>query len=140
MAGHHLYRHFAADGELLYVGVSLSALRRLQQHQQRSPWFDHIARVEIQAFQSRGEALTAERQAIATERPTHNARCVAGPGQWQVEHRGNVVVFRAPGQDGRMVACREDALKTYGFCLRQSGVPEALWNSLLPSPCAPSGA
>lgn len=29
-----LYRHFAADGCLLYVGISLSAVARLTQHRQ----------------------------------------------------------------------------------------------------------
>ncbi len=67
-----LYRHFSADGALLYVGVSLSALRRLGQHADNAHWFSRIARVEIQHFATRAEALAAERAAILSENPAHN--------------------------------------------------------------------
>ena len=51
-----LYRHFTADGTLLYVGISLSALNRLGQHRQNAEWFDKIARVEIEHFPTRAAA------------------------------------------------------------------------------------
>lgn len=66
-----LYRHYDSSGTLLYVGVSLSALVRLGQHE-ASHWFDSIARVEIQRFANRQEVLEAERVAVATENPLHN--------------------------------------------------------------------
>ena len=68
----HLYRHFSKDGELLYVGVSLSTLQRLGQHASNSEWYARIARVDIEQFPSREEALEAERRAIMDERPKHN--------------------------------------------------------------------
>lgn len=71
-----LYRHFDASGALLYVGVSLSAVTRLAQHRSGSPWYDSIARVEVEQFDSRQLALEAERKAIASERPRHNIRLV----------------------------------------------------------------
>ena len=67
----NLYRHFAADGTLLYVGISLSAVARLAQHRD-SKWFDDIALVKISRFESREKALVAEEIAIKTERPVHN--------------------------------------------------------------------
>jgi hypothetical protein len=66
-----LYRHYDASGTLLYVGISLSALTRLEQHK-ASSWFGNIARVDIQKFETRQEALEAERIAITSERPVHN--------------------------------------------------------------------
>lgn len=69
---HHLYRHFDADGNLLYVGVSISSLRRLSQHKLNSHWFDKIANVTIQKFSSRFAALTAETNAIREEKPLYN--------------------------------------------------------------------
>jgi hypothetical protein len=69
---HHLYRHFASDGTLLYVGVSLSALHRLSGHKDHSHWFGDIARVDIQSFESRAAALAAERNAIKEEKPRYN--------------------------------------------------------------------
>lgn len=67
-----LYRHWNADGELLYVGISLSALGRLQQHNNASHWANQIARVTIETFDTRDEAAEAERLAIANENPKHN--------------------------------------------------------------------
>lgn len=70
----HLYRHFDAEGALLYVGISLSAVNRLSQHKDCSHWFDDIARVDIETFPSRHEALRAEKAAILAENPRHNLR------------------------------------------------------------------
>ena len=67
-----LYRHFSQDGTLLYVGVSLSAVARLSQHGEQSPWFEEIARVEVDNFPDRETALKAERKAIETENPKYN--------------------------------------------------------------------
>lgn len=67
-----LYRHFDAAGELLYVGISLSAISRLGQHAAVSPWFKDITNVTIETLPSREEALAAERVAIKTERPKFN--------------------------------------------------------------------
>jgi predicted GIY-YIG superfamily endonuclease len=68
----YLYRHFNEKGDLLYVGVSLSVTYRLSQHKQSSEWFKEIARVEIEKFQTREEALDGERRAISEEKPKHN--------------------------------------------------------------------
>jgi hypothetical protein len=67
-----LYRHFDADGRLLYVGVALSALYRLSQHRIESHWFNTIAWVEIEHHRSRAHALYAEAIAIREEKPMHN--------------------------------------------------------------------
>jgi len=68
-----LYRHFDANGELLYVGISLSAIQRLSQHKTASPWFKEISRVEIEWHPTRKEALAVEKLAIVTENPKHNS-------------------------------------------------------------------
>lgn len=67
-----LYRHFNGEGQLLYVGISLSAIQRLGQHKEHSDWFESITRVTIEQFDTREEALEAERSAIFRERPLHN--------------------------------------------------------------------
>ncbi|CAN5579757.1 hypothetical protein BH10PSE14_BH10PSE14_07020 [soil metagenome] len=67
-----LYRFFDASGELLYVGISISAFRRTAEHSRGSPWFDAIAQMTIERFDSRAKALSAERIAILTEKPKHN--------------------------------------------------------------------
>lgn len=70
----YLYRHFDSNNELLYVGISLSALVRLGQHKEHSHWYHSIVRVEIEQFPSRKEALLAETKAIENENPKHNKK------------------------------------------------------------------
>jgi DNA-binding transcriptional regulator YiaG len=69
---HHLYRHFSTSGELLYVGISLHAVTRLPQHKSSAPWFDSVASVTMDAFETKSEAAEAERRAIASEKPRFN--------------------------------------------------------------------
>jgi predicted GIY-YIG superfamily endonuclease len=68
----NLYRHFDAEGALLYVGISLSAVHRLAQHRDHSGWFADIKRVEIVNFETREDALSAETEAIRNENPKWN--------------------------------------------------------------------
>jgi len=70
----HLYRHFSDKGELLYVGISLSAMNRLAQHKDHSHWFSQIKEVRLEPFETRQAALIAEQQAIIRENPLYNKR------------------------------------------------------------------
>ena len=72
MSETQLYRHFNEGGDLLYVGISLSAINRLGQHADHSGWFKTISKVTIENFATRNEALNAERDAIHKENPKHN--------------------------------------------------------------------
>ena len=67
-----LYRHFNSVGNLLYVGISLDADKRLRQHIGKSKHGNEIASVSVEYFTRWGEALKAERYAIKTEHPTGN--------------------------------------------------------------------
>jgi hypothetical protein len=67
-----LYRHFDKDGDLLYVGISLSAVDRSKQHRNGSDWWPEVASITVENFASRSAAERAERKAIANERPIHN--------------------------------------------------------------------
>lgn len=67
-----LYRHFNEDGELLYVGISMSALERSIAHRKKSHWWNEITRIEIEKFPTRAEALEAEKRAIRAENPKYN--------------------------------------------------------------------
>lgn len=67
-----LYRHFNSDGQLLYVGISLNWKNRLSQHHKDSYWFMDVTDISIEWFDSREDALKAERDAIKTEKPLCN--------------------------------------------------------------------
>jgi hypothetical protein len=73
-----LYRHFAADGSLLYIGISLRAMARLGQHRRHAHWFHQIAIVTMEKFPTREAVRAAEKAAIQAERPAHNTH-------WQVK-------------------------------------------------------
>lgn len=72
MTGTDLYRHYDSRSELLYVGISLSAVARLSQHKLHAHWFTDIRRVEIERFDTPDRARAAERKAIKGEKPKHN--------------------------------------------------------------------
>ena len=67
-----LYRHFDKDGDLLYVGISLSPLARTKKHKEVAGWYREVATITIEWLPSKMEALEAETQAIRREKPKHN--------------------------------------------------------------------
>ena len=69
-----LYRHFSEEGELLYVGVSLTVPARTHAHSNLSSWFDDVVRIEIERFETIKDAWEAETEAIRNERPKYNER------------------------------------------------------------------
>ena len=68
-----LYRLFDADGTLLYIGISYSAISRYAQHRASQPWIGDVCRIEIETHDvSRAELEQIERAAIIAEKPKHN--------------------------------------------------------------------
>lgn len=67
-----LYRHYDADGNLLYIGISLSTAHRLGQHRLTSRWSHRVVTITIERFATREEAMEAELHAIQTEGPLFN--------------------------------------------------------------------
>ena len=67
-----LYRYFDKAGVLLYVGISFSTVARAAQHRGTSHWWHAVDKVTVQRFDSRENALHAERKAIIDEKPLHN--------------------------------------------------------------------
>lgn len=74
-----LYRHFDAEGRLLYIGIAKNALRRLSQHA-TAPWAQDVRTIKVEMFASREDALTAEGLAIRAEKPLHNRNS----GAWRL--------------------------------------------------------
>lgn len=69
---HYIYRHYSKDGALLYVGVSLSLLKRISEHKDNSHWFSEISVIKLTKCETRQEALEIERRAITDENPKYN--------------------------------------------------------------------
>lgn len=71
-----LYRAFAPNGTLLYVGISGHAPTRLKQHRKGAAWFHDAAFWTYETFASRAGAAAAELNAIHGENPMHNIKGV----------------------------------------------------------------
>jgi GIY-YIG catalytic domain len=118
-----LYRHFDKDGRLLYVGVSISALQRLAQHQTSSAWVPTIAKILVEAYPTREEALEAEVIAIRRERPMFNIKDAEDLGEKvaaeeidlkRCRPRGRVVEFKPVysfAEAARLLRCSERVLR-----------------------------
>ncbi len=75
---HVLYRFFATSGDLLYVGITGNPERRFSAHSHVQPWWDRVARIELERFGTRGELVEAEIAAIQSEHPKYNKTHSAG--------------------------------------------------------------
>jgi len=96
-----VYRHFDADGRLLYIGCSHDPLYRFMGHKSASSWAHEVANISVQWFDDREAALEAERKAIMTDRPAHNAI----PGERQYKPW--------PANQGHVLLC--EWVRDYGF-------------------------
>jgi predicted GIY-YIG superfamily endonuclease len=70
-----LYRYFAADDELLYIGISADPEERWKVHKwgpNRMSWIRQVTRRAVEWHESRPAALKAEEEAIRSERPRYN--------------------------------------------------------------------
>lgn len=99
---HTLYRFFAEDGALLYVGITAALPTRLANHRDDKPWWTEVARATIAHYPDRESVLAAELVAIKAELPRYN-----------VQHN-----------TGRPIATAVDARKTpnwRGWCNEPAG-------------------
>ena len=71
-ARHELYRFYDASGDLLYVGITGSVRLRTSRHRTTQPWWDLVATMTVQRFETRAESEIAERIAIRDEDPVFN--------------------------------------------------------------------
>lgn len=70
---HSLYRYFSAEGALLYIGISNAPFKRIGQHKAgRRDAMREVARIDIEWFDTKAEAVVAEKQAVASECPPWN--------------------------------------------------------------------
>lgn len=91
-----LYRFYDASEALLYIGITNSLTRRLNEHHEDKPWYLNVARVTVEHHPTRAAALRAEKSAIKAERPKYNVQHNQGAqgtvthpdaGQWLIENR-----------------------------------------------------
>lgn len=90
---HAVYRMYASNGELLYIGCSADAPARVRSHMGYGrPWVYQVARIELEWHPDLVTAREAEGPAIANEKPHHN---IDGTPRGQGKFKG---LPRKPGQ------------------------------------------
>ncbi len=78
-----VYRLRDAAGDLLYVGMTHSAMSRLAHHSTQKPWWPDVSTVDVEHIPSRAHAADAEAEALRTENPAHNIQGVSGTARQQ---------------------------------------------------------
>lgn len=76
---HTLYRMFAADGSLLYVGITNNPIFRFREHRTAKEWWTEVASISLTHYESREKLAAAERQAVKAECPLWNVVRFKGP-------------------------------------------------------------
>jgi hypothetical protein len=72
-----VYRLYASDGTLLYIGSAYVPEERCKAHR-KALWWPQVTRRTEEWFESRGVAYRQEMKAIAVEGATHNAMGTPG--------------------------------------------------------------
>lgn len=67
-----VYRFYAANDELLYVGISNNPPARFRQHTEHAGWWTDAVRVDLTHYATEQAARAAELQAIRIEHPKYN--------------------------------------------------------------------
>lgn len=69
---HWLYWFYDAAGRLLYIGITNSGVKRMEQHGADKLWWPEVAQIKVDHFPTREAAEEAERAAIKAHRPAYN--------------------------------------------------------------------
>jgi hypothetical protein len=74
-----LYRFYAEDHSLLYVGITESPAQRWRSHAADRPWWPQVADAKVEWHKTRADAAAAELAAIRAENPRYNLAGVGAP-------------------------------------------------------------
>lgn len=88
---HAVYRHWSAEGELLYIGATGDPEARWKVHRFKSSWAKSVAKITYEWFPDFRACRRAEREAIVREGPRHNrAKIVLRPASGALSDKGGV--------------------------------------------------
>jgi predicted GIY-YIG superfamily endonuclease len=93
-----VYRLFAADGALLYIGSSYDPDERCESHR-RASWWPQVVRRTEEWHPNRSNAYGAETEAIQAEAPRYNRMCTPEYGE-EVSRR------QLAGADEQRLKCK----------------------------------
>ena len=67
-----VYLMFSHIDALLYVGITKNGMRRMVEHERTKPWFDQVARIEIERYEELIYAARREKRLIEKFAPLYN--------------------------------------------------------------------
>ncbi len=76
-----LYRFYSDADDLLYVGISERGPERWKAHRREKPWWIDVTYTTTEHYDTRQQALDAERDAIIAEKPLYNVVHNGGASQ-----------------------------------------------------------
>jgi predicted GIY-YIG superfamily endonuclease len=79
---HWLYFCHDAEGELLYIGITSSGIRRMRVHGDQKNWWKDVDTITLRHFETRGEAVAAEQIAVRDLGPRYNVRLQKKEREW----------------------------------------------------------
>jgi predicted GIY-YIG superfamily endonuclease len=82
-----LYRLYAADGNLIYLGITTSPASRMEQHAEKQPWWPEVALRTMAWYATRMDAAVAETAAIKAEKPQYNKKTTLANGYTGKKHQ-----------------------------------------------------
>ncbi|MEW2415274.1 GIY-YIG nuclease family protein [Streptomyces sp. NPDC046866] len=97
-----LYRLFAADGELLYVGITNDTATRWSYHARQKAWWVDVANRTVEWHEGRPAAARAEAIAIRAERPRWNVIQPNEDGKFAPVGSGRPATGRTPKRNIRV--------------------------------------
>jgi hypothetical protein len=120
----YIYLAYDAAGQLLYVGSTIHVGRRLMEHEEGSPWWSQVARIEIEGpFNWRVPAYERETQLIHDRKPLYNQRPGPPPGTVRARPRRQLTANEQHPQDEEIIRLRR-AGKTRGEIMAALGISE----------------
>lgn len=108
-----LYRMFAADDTLLYIGIAYSFGGRWAREAATAPWYPEVQRQTVDWHPARELAAAAEVAAIKAERPKYNVMHAVKPPR---KRRGHITAREGAGPDYERIVTMDSASEEdYGY-------------------------
>lgn len=79
-----LYRLYDGQGRLLYLGITHDTKQRWARHAHDQNWWHLVARKDVTWFDTRDEALAAEKRATSSEHPLYDRSSRFGGSWWKL--------------------------------------------------------
>jgi predicted GIY-YIG superfamily endonuclease len=89
-----VYKHFDANGTLLYIGSTIDFFKRCTDHK-KSPWATRVARIEVHPVANSDQAILLEHKLIKKEQPQFNVHIKYSKtkNDWSTANAAKVIAY-----------------------------------------------